>query len=767
MLFAHSLPSPHAQSDWEPLPDHLQAVGHRAGGFADAFGATAIARAAGVLHDIGKVSTEYQAYIRGAVGRGPDHSTAGARAALTEYGAVGQLLAFAIAGHHGGLPNGTQRGGGGGTLVDRLGPDYPIPHHDGWRDATGALPEVAEVEAGVPTAANLHCPNFQLAFAARMIFSCLVDADWLETERFYAEAEGGVAPARGGTLADRHLAAIRAHMARHRRDDSDVNRLRSRVLDHAVAKAALPTGLFTLTVPTGGGKTLTSLQFALEHAHRHGLRRIVYVIPFTSIIEQTAAVFRTALGTNDDILEHHSSFDWDEARPDAQGDREQEGRQGLAKLRRDAENWDAPIVVTTAVQFFESLFTAKRGRARKLHNLAKSVIVLDEAQTMPVHLLRPCMAALDELTRYGASVVLCTATQPALRQCDGALPDGIGFALDDERELAPDVRGLFKALHRVDVEWRWEPVPDETIVARFAERPQMLTIVNSRAHAAKLFAAIADQPGARHLTTLMCARHRREVLAEVRADLKEGRPVRLVATSLIEAGVDVDFPEVWRAAAGLDSIAQAAGRCNREGRLPVGRTVVFEPAEAGVPRAMRLFWEAARPVLRGGDDPLGVDAVRAYFRELYFRKGAEALDAATLRGEPFPILPAIEHGVRPHDDFKFAFPFADIGEAFRLIDQVMDPVLVPYNEEAVAALKALRSADRPPVAVLRKLQQFTVPVPSKVRAAMLATGAAQAIRPEDYGDRFIALESLALYHERTGLRLDDPTSRSAESNIVS
>ncbi len=766
MLYAHSLPPPCVQSQWELLPDHLEAVGRRSGGFADTFGASAIAQAGGLLHDIGKVSAEYQTYIRSTAGRGPDHSTAGARAALTEYGAVGQLLAFAIAGHHGGLPNGTQRGGGGGTLVDRLGPDYQIPNHDGWRDATGALPGVAEVQASVPVATNPHCPNFQLAFATRMIFSCLVDADWLETERFYAEAEGGLAPSRGGTLGDRHLAAVRAHMAGHRRWDTAVNRLRSRVLDHAVAKAVLPTGLFTLTVPTGGGKTLTSLQFALEHAHRHGLRRIVYVIPFTSVIEQTAAVFRTALGTENDILEHHSSFDWDEVRPDAEGDREQEGRQGLAKLRRDAENWDAPIVVTTAVQFFESLFTAKRGRARKLHNLARSVIILDEAQTMPVHLLRPCMAALDELTRnYGASVVLCTATQPALRQCDGALPDGIGFALDDERELAPDVRGLFKALHRVDVEWRREPVADETIAARSVEQPQMLTIVNSRAHAAKLFAAIADQPGARHLTTLMCARHRRRVLAEVREDLNEKRPVRLVATSLIEAGVDVDFPEVWRAATGLDSIAQAAGRCNREGKRAVGRTVVFEPAEAGVPRAVRLFWEAARPVLRGGDDPLGVDAVRAYFQELYFRKGAEALDAATLRGEPFPILLAIEHGVRPHDAFKFAFPFADIGDAFRLIDQVMDPLLVPFDEEAVAALKALRSADRPPVAALRKLQQFTVPVPSKIRAAMLATGAAQAIRPEDYGDRFITLENLELYDERTGLRLDDPTWRSAESNV--
>ncbi len=731
---------------------------------ADAFGAGAAARAAGLLHDIGKASAAYQTYIRSPEARGPDHSTAGARAAVAQYGGLGQLLAFAIAGHHAGLANGVA---GGGSLAHRLSGDYPIEPHEGWRDAAGALPTVAEIGAFRPEP-NPLATNFQLAFFARMLFSCLVDADWLETEGFYAEAEGAPAPERGGRLGERHLDAVRAHMARHRRDNTPVNRLRSRVLDHAVAKAQLPPGLFTLTVPTGGGKTLTSLQFALEHAREHGLRRVVYVIPFTSIIEQTAAVFRDILG-DDQVLEHHSSFDWDDRQPPADGDREKEGRAGLAKLRRDAENWDAPVVVTTAVQFFESLFTAKRSRARKLHNLARSVIVLDEAQTLPVPLLRPCMAALEELAlNYGASVVLCTATQPALRTCDGALPPGVpGFAMDDGRELAPDVRGLFEALHRVDVEWRREPVADQEIVARFAEQPRMLTIVNSRAHARALYEAITGQEGARHLTTLMCARHRRKALDKVRADLKAERPVRLVATSLIEAGVDVDFPEVWRAAAGLDSIAQAAGRCNREGGLAIGRTVVFEPADAGVPRAMRLFYEAAGPVLRGGDDPLGLDAVRAYFRELYFRKGADALDAATLGGERFPILPAIEHGVRPGTDLTFAFPFADVGQAFRLIEQTMDPVLVPYDDAAEAALNTLAGAERPPAGVLRTLQQYTVPVPSRIRAALLATGAALAIRPDEYGDRFVRLESLDLYDKRMGLRLDDPTYRSAESNIMS
>ena len=353
-------------------------------------------------------------------------------------------------------------------------------------------------------------------------------------------------------------------------------------------------GLFTLTVPTGGGKTLASLSFALEHAVRHGLRRVVYVIPFTSIIEQTAEVFRQALNTSDDVLEHHASFDWERAAEARRDDGE--GPDGLAKLRRAAENWDVPIVVTTAVQFFESLFAARTSRCRKLHNLAGSVIVLDEAQTLPIPLLRPCMAALQELTaNYNASVVLCTATQPALRQQDGFKN---GFPIDDTRELAPEPKDLYARLKRVKVEHLTEPVTDETIAARFAEQPQMLCIVNSRAHARALFEAIRELPGAAHLTTLMCPRHRRIELAKLRERLKTKEPVRLVSTSLIEAGVDIDFPEVWRAAAGLDSIAQAAGRCNREGRAALGRTVVFEPAEAKPPKELKAFWQAARPVLR-------------------------------------------------------------------------------------------------------------------------------------------------------------------------
>jgi len=341
-----------------------------------------------------------------------------------------------------------------------------------------------------------------------------------------------------------------------------LNALRSEIRAHAVAKASLSPGPFTLTVPTGGGKTLTSLSFALEHAVRHGLRHVVYVIPYTSIIEQTAAVFRQALNTQEGVLEHHASFDWEGAgrsmRESASGD------EALARLRRAAENWDAPLVVTTAVQFFESLFAARTSRCRKLHNLARSVIVLDEAQSLPLRLLNPCLAALDELGRsYGTSVVLCTATQPAVRR----VKDGFAAGLDlpAERELAPDPPAFYARLRRQRIERAPGPIEDEAIAARFAERQQMLCIVNSRRHAWELFRLIGGQEGAVHLSTYMCPRHRSLLLEMIKARLRDGAPVRLVATSLVEAGVDFSFPEVWRAEAGLDSVAQAAGRCNREG----------------------------------------------------------------------------------------------------------------------------------------------------------------------------------------------------------
>jgi len=653
-----------------------------------------------------------------------------------------------IAGHHAGL-------GDGDEIDRRLAPDqHRIEDFRAWRELALQLPDAGRLRP--PAGWSREAGAFSDAFLTRMLFSCLVDADFLETEAFHGRAEGR-APKRGGhteliVLRDR----LRGQMAMlDGQGGGPVAALRSRVLAAAVAKAKATPGLFTMTVPTGGGKTLASLSFALEHAARHGLRRVIHVAPFTAIIEQTADVFRKALESEHDVLEHHAQFDWPE-RDD------EEGRSGLGKLRRASENWDVPVVVTTAVQLFESLFANRTSRCRKLHNLARSVIILDEAQALPLPVLRPCMEAIKELARnYGATIVLCTATQPALREKDGFAG---GFVIGEDREIAPEPPALYAALKRVRVEKAPAPVTDAQIAARFADQPQMLCIVNSRRHARDLFDAIRDQPGALHLSTLMVPKHRRAVLEEVRRRVKHGEPVRLVSTSLIEAGVDLDLPEVWRAQAGLDSIAQAAGRCNRNGRLNLGRVVVFEPAEAKPPRALAAFWAAAQPVLRRYEDVLGLDAMGAYFQELYFQKGAGALDAVMM-GDQRGVLPALAAHTKDR-----RFPFRTLGTAFRLIEDTMEPVVVPVgadgkvDEKARELLRALAGAARPPGNLLRQLQNHVVTIPSPARRSWLAQGVLASAHPA-LGDGLLAFTDGAHYRPDTGLDLLDASQRAAEWNM--
>ena len=404
---------------------------------------------------------------------------------------------------------------------------------------------------------------FEIQFFTRMLFSALVDADFIETERFYTPA----AP-----RWDAHgLEALQAALARRLGEfgppETAVNHLRAEVLEAAGKAADQPAGLFTLTVPTGGGKTLASLHFALAHAQAHGLRRVIYVAPFTAIIEQTAEVFRDALGDPDAVLEHHSAFDAENTFAD---------ETQAERLKLAAQNWDRPVVVTTAVQFFESLFANRTQKCRKLHNIARSVIVLDEAQTLPVNFLRPCLAALKELARsYGCSVVLCTATQPAIRDDDGLRADE-AIPAEATREIAPDPPELYRRLKRVEARFAG-PLGNDDLAARVAGR-KALVIVNNKRQARAIY-DLLGRGNALHLSTNMTAAHRRDVLARVR----DGFDGPVISTALVEAGVDLDFPEVWRAVAGLDSIVQAAGRCNREGKGDrPGQVHVFEP-EDGFP----------------------------------------------------------------------------------------------------------------------------------------------------------------------------------------
>lgn len=741
--YAHSVPGG-SEAEWEPLARHLAEVAAGAGCRGQRFGAEALATLAGLVHDLGKYNPDFQARLQGAT-KSVDHSTAGAVWASRLHRTWGPLLAHVVAGHHAGLQD------------NLLGPDGRIETK---RGLLGPVERAARADGlllpqsvSKPTAMTLLKRDFgfQVAFLTRMIFSCLIDADRSAAAAFAAQDEAIPAVEHPSIAALE--AALQACMAQRKAAANPLDALRDNVLRSAIAKAAEPQGVFTLTVPTGGGKTLTSLAFALAHAREWKLDRVIVVIPFTSIIEQTAAVYRQALGgLAGAVLEHHSAFEM-----------EKEGlwadtRVGPDRLRLAMERWDSPIVVTTAVQFFESLFSNRASRCRKLHSAARSVVVLDEAQTMPLPLLRPCVAALKELARnYGTSVVLCTATQPAL---EAPTPGVRGFEGGFRaRELAPDVPVLFAALRRVTV--RDIGTQDDAALAeRIATSPQALCIVNQRAHARTLFQAIRDLPGARHLSTCMHSVHRARVLAEIRADLKEQRPCRVVSTSLIEAGVDVDFPLVLRASAGLDQIAQAAGRCNREFRRSAAESevLVFKAAEYGVIRSLLPNAEAGEEMLRVHKaDPFAPDVMRAFFELLYWRFGKAELD------RPGVLQMCTER------EGDLNFPFESIATAMRFINDVMVPVIVA-KEEAVAR-EVGRLIDRLRFAknvggIARQLGRYTVGVPRSVRAKMVAEGVAEIIRRKEFGDQFVVLLNLDLYTPDTGLVWDDVTFRTVEGLIV-
>lgn len=743
--YAHST-SDLSKANWQLLADHLIAVSKLAEQAAQAFGCGQLAKAIGLLHDLGKYCAEFQKRLQGDP-KSVDHATWGAIQAVKKYGDFGHVLAYVIAGHHAGLANGIYDDSGRITdLKARLGKENQLPNlADDWKaEVEHLLPALNDILP--PLKLKKDAANFQLMLLTRMLLSSLVDADRLDTEAFALKAEGKQPPMRGQYPS---LAAIKTQLDQFLSglsNQTEIQQKRNVILNTVRQNAALDSGLFSLTVPTGGGKTFTSMAFALDHAALKDKRRIIFVIPFTSIIEQTANVFRDALGSEfeDAIIEHHSAFN------EAKFSEKTNKIDSLTKLKLAQDNWDAPIIITTVVQFLESLFSSKTSPCRKLHNIANSVIVMDEAQTLPLHLLRPSLAAIDELSRnYACSVVLCTATQPAVR-CE----DGFVGGLEDVRELAQSThvqpQMLYEQFRRVSVR-HIGAKHDAQLIERMSQHEQILCIVNNRKQARDLYRGIESLDGSFHLSTFMCSVHRSITLKKIRECLQNGQPCRVVSTSLIEAGVDVSFPHVLRADAGLDSIAQAAGRCNREGKWMAEDSwvEVFTPVDHRMPPELQAFAATMQEVLRSPDcaaDPLGIQSIHKYFDLLYWQKES---------GENSQLGEAFLERINKQSNIK-TLPFDWVDQNFKMIESTMRSVIVPFDQQATDLIQQLKDL---PVflsvgKIARQLQVYTVSVPERVTNDLFKKGALQYVQIERFGEQFLLLDTPTMYTEDVGFDPD-------------
>jgi len=673
-FFAHSLPGRPA-SEWQTLDTHLENVAEKAFHCASSFDSSHWAWNAAWLHDLGKAAAEFQAYLLRENGlddseyddAGPgrvNHSGAGAAYAQETFGLIaGLTIAYIVAGHHAGLPDYFPSNTGRAALQIRL--------EEGMNDLS-RIQSMAErlkdrLHTSIKPPAFVKPHNFHLWI--RMLFSCLVDADFLDTESFMNVVQ---AQERGGyptlpelkTIFDAHMNQLTTEAER-----TPVNTVRHEVLA-ACRKAALQEpGLFSLTVPTGGGKTLSAMAFAFDHAAHYDKRRIVYVIPYTSIIEQTAGILGSIFGTGN-VVEHHSNL---------------EPEKETQRSRLASENWDAPIIVTTNVQFFESLYSAKPSRCRKLHNLIDSVVILDEAQLLPPKWLEPCVDGINLLARhYGVTFVFATATQPELPK------------LDKPREIISNPDALYEKLRRTAIVFPHD-LNDrcdwDDIAAQLQRHDQVLCVVNTRRDCYELHKRMP--PDTIHLSALMCGQHRSEVIRKVKDSLKHGLPTRVISTQLVEAGVDIDFPAVYRALAGLDAIAQAGGRCNREGRLNdrglLGQVHVFIPPQ-NAPRGLQLKGENTTRELMALPDfnPQHPMEFTRYFQLFYSRLNDT--------GERFMELLRIDV---PHIHFRTA------GNKFRLIDDLEQQTVFVHYGNSGPWMDELRRIG-PKRQTMRKLQRYTV-----------------------------------------------------------
>lgn len=734
--FAHTAELPDGTRDpdtsrWQPLHVHLRNVARLAKEFAAPLGLSTEAELAGLLHDLGKYRDEFQAYIRGERSGSVEtqHAIYGAAWALEGHQQLGSV--FAVAGHHAGLHD----------LSDAQAASTKPT-------ILAVLPELVrriESELGklpIPPGNPPHVTSALSAeFYTRLLFSCLVDADRIDTAFWPRKVSEDLA-LDAEFLLDRVL--DERQLKQTNNPGSPLAELRNQIFDACHQAGSQSKGYFSLTVPTGGGKTLSAMAFALAHAKTHGLRRVIVVIPYLSIIEQNATEYRRILGDKV-VLENHSSV---KPRDDA-------SEEEKSRLELVSENWDAPVIVTTSVQFLESLFAASPSRCRKLHRIANSVVIFDEVQTLPAHLLKPTFSVFRELVaNYGVSFVFSSATQPAFRRST-AFPDG--FAADELRELAPEPPELFRRLRRVNyhLPQEGESLDWPELADRLAASLQVLCVVNLTRHASTLWEELSrrlpDDQRPIHLSAAMCPQHRLDLIQRIRERLGAGLPCRVVSTQLIEAGVDVDFPVVWRAIGPLDSIVQVAGRCNREGRLAAGAMHVFRPTDHKLPPGVyRAAADQAAITLAGlGGDASEILATDSGIFASYFNSLYQVVNTDYARMG--------ENSIQKDRDL---LRFREVARKAKVIDDSGQPVIVANDTHgrafAAPLIAEIRSRQLAPGQLrftrddLRRLQRFMVNIHSYKFQQLESM---KHVRPLLPNFELFVLDD-GLYHPELGLLID-------------
>ena len=693
----------------QTVEEHLEGTGRRSAAFAADFGGEDHGKLVGLAHDIGKTTKEFQNRLCG--GHKVDHATAGAM----ECTKLQQLFAACcVIGHHSGLPD------FGNIQVDQPGtPTFVGRLKKGFAGGVPAYQWIGQLP--MPGDMPKFHDEYTLSLWVRMLYSCLVDADFLDTEEFMTE---GTVRRDGYDTLPSLLEKLKCHIAPWFPPQNELNRCRCEILSTCLEAGAAPKGMYTLTVPTGGGKTVASLAFALQHAVKHQMKRIIYVIPYTSIIEQNAAVFREILG-EEHVIEHHSGASFD-------SDAEMNGAESLQRLA--AENWDGPVVVTTAVQFFESLYSNRPSKCRKLHNIANSVIVFDEVQMLPTVHLKPCVGVISNLVaHFNATAILCTATQPVLKDLIQSFCPGM-----EVKEICSAMPNMHDKFRRVTF-CNGGKLSHAELAEKLSLQSQVLCIVNTRKAAQEIYMLLPEE-GKFHLSTLMYPAHRQATIMAIRQRLTDGFPCRVVSTSLIEAGVDIDFPAVYRELAGLDSILQAAGRCNREGRRSAESSIVtYFEGETPPPLLFRTGIGATREALFGGKDPGDLESIERYF-SAYRSLMGDHLDKAC-------VVEHLRNGIG-----GCSLPFETVAGDFHLIDQTTKTIYIPL-EEGKQLCSILQNGGGT-MAIYRKAGRYGVNVYDQHYRALMEAG---DIRPLD--EDSAVLISTDLYDQKKGLSLQADTGK--------